>query len=71
MHFSKNQWFEFNKQLNNELLSYKEAVFYFTILIDGLEKCGVGFIVIFLSAVWTLILTAPIHCRGSIGKQVM
>ncbi len=26
---------------------------------------------IFLSAVWTLILTAPIHCRGSIGKQVM
>ncbi len=25
----------------------------------------------FLSAVWTLILTAPIHCRGSIGEQVM
>ncbi len=23
-----------------------------------------------LSAVWTLILTAPIHCRGSIGEQV-
>ncbi len=22
-----------------------------------------------LSAVWTLILTAPIHCRGSIGEQ--
>ncbi len=28
-------------------------------------------IVIFLSAVWTLILTAPIHCRGSIAEQVM
>ncbi len=28
-------------------------------------------IVMFLSAVWTLILTAPIHCRGSIGEQVM
>ncbi len=27
-------------------------------------------IVILLSAVWTLILTAPIHCRGSIGEQV-
>ncbi len=27
-------------------------------------------IVIFLSAVWTLILTAPIHCRGSIAEQV-
>ncbi len=26
---------------------------------------------VFLSAVWTLILTAPIHCRGSIGEQVM
>ncbi len=24
----------------------------------------------FLSAVWTLILTAPIHCRGSIGEQI-
>ncbi len=24
-----------------------------------------------LSRVWTLILTAPIHCRGSIGEQVM
>ncbi len=25
----------------------------------------------FLSAVWTLILMAPIHCRGSIGEQVL
>ncbi len=24
-----------------------------------------------LSVVWTLILTAPIHYRGSIGEQVM
>ncbi len=28
-------------------------------------------IVMFLSAVWTLILTAPIHCKGSIAEQVM
>ncbi len=28
-------------------------------------------IVMFLSAVWTLILTAPIHCRASICEQVM
>ncbi len=28
-------------------------------------------IVMFLSTVWTLILTAPIHCRASIGEQVM
>ncbi len=26
-------------------------------------------IVTFLSAAWTLILTAPIHCRGSNGEQ--
>ncbi len=25
----------------------------------------------FLSAVWTLILTAPIHCRGSIAKDLI
>ncbi len=28
-------------------------------------------IVMFLSVVWTLILTAPIHCRWSTGEQVM
>ncbi len=27
-------------------------------------------IVMFLSDVWTLILTAPIHCRASIAEQV-
>ncbi len=27
-------------------------------------------IVMFLSAVWILILTAPIHCRGSIAEQI-
>ncbi len=26
--------------------------------------------VMFVAAVWTLILTAPIHCRGSTGEQV-
>ncbi len=28
-------------------------------------------IVMFLSVVWTLILTAPIHCRGFIAEQVI
>ncbi len=28
-------------------------------------------IVMFLLAVWTLILTAPIHYKSSIGEQVM
>ncbi len=30
---------------------------------------GVVWIIVFLSAVWTLILTAPIHCRASIAEQ--
>ncbi len=40
-------------------------------LIDGLEWCGllVDYCDV-LSAVWTLILTAPIYCRGSTGEQV-
>ncbi len=39
-----------------------------------MDWSGVGnlwIIVMFLSAVWTLILTAPIHYRASIGEQVM
>ncbi len=32
---------------------------------SGVDYCGV------LLAVWTLIMTAPIHCRGSIGEQDM
>ncbi len=28
-------------------------------------------IVMVLSAVWTLVLTAPIHCRTSFGEQAM
>ncbi len=28
-------------------------------------------IAMFLSNVWTLVLTAPIHCRGTIDEQVM
>ncbi len=31
----------------------------------------VWIIVMFWSSVWTLILTAPIHCRASIAEQVM
>ncbi len=41
-------------------------------LIDGLEWCGlfVEYCDV-LSDVWTLILMAPILCRGSIDEQVM
>ncbi len=37
----------------------------------SLEELQYYGLVMFLSAVWTLILTAPIHCRASIAEQVM
>ncbi len=38
---------------------------------DWIRVDNLWIIDMFLSAVWTLILTAPIHCKGSIGEQVM
>ncbi len=37
-----------------------------------MDWSGVNYLwVMFLSAIWTLILTAPIHCRGCTGEQVV
>ncbi len=38
-------------------------------LLSGVDYLCI--IVMSLSAVWTLILTAPIHCRASIAEQAM
>ncbi len=40
-------------------------------LIDGLSCVDLWIIVMILSALWILVLTAPIHCRVSIGEQAM
>ncbi len=54
---------------NNGFVSNKHAVF---VSQDINWWTGVVWIIVmFLSAVWTLILTAPIHCRASIAEQVM
>ncbi len=56
------------------LVSYKRTALHFNRcqLMDWSRTVDfLWIIVIFLSAVWTLILTAPIHCRGSIGEQVL
>ncbi len=54
------------------LSSDKQVLCHRLILNDVLECVDfLWIIVMFLSTVWTLILTAPIHCRGSIGEQVM
>ncbi len=47
-------------------LLLKNASFRFT----RMDWSGVDYCDVFISC-WTLILTAPIHCRGSIGEQVM
>ncbi len=61
------QTFLFKGHLNLDgFVSYKHSFLLHKTLMDYL-----WIIVMFLSAVWTLILTAPIHCRGSIGEQVM
>ncbi len=44
----------------------------YKMLINGLSLCDyLRIIVTFLSAVWTLFLTAPIHCSESTGDQEM
>ncbi len=62
----------------NTFYSYLLIYFIFTLtgsvspqklLIDGLSGVDYLWIVMFLSAVWTLILTAPIHRKGSIDEQ--
>ncbi len=49
-----------------DLFNTNKQLFTSQTLADGV----VWIIVMFLSAVWTPIL-APIHCRGSIGEQIL
>ncbi len=53
------------KHLNNGFVSYNHAVFHFTRcqLMDWSHVDYLRIIMVFSSAVWTLILMAPIHCR--------
>ncbi len=53
------------KRCFNGFVSYVQTLH--KMLIDAL----VCIIVMFLSAVWTLILMAPIHCRVFISEQTM
>ncbi len=59
------QWILWSEWVPSEILSF--WIFKDVNLWTGV----VCIIVMSLSAVWTLILTAPIHCRASIGEQVM
>ncbi len=46
----------------------KRVFFLHMVLIDWTGVVWIN--VMFLSAVWTVILTAPIHCRSFINEQV-
>ncbi len=65
-YFSRKQWFEVKKKcVSGGFVSYKHAE-------DINWWTGVVWIIVmFLSADWTLLLTAPIHYKGAIGEQVM
>ncbi len=60
------------KHLNDGFVSYKHS-FYFTRhqLMDWSCVDCLWIIVLFLSTVWTLTLTAPIHTRGYFAEQMM
>ncbi len=63
--FDQKQWFEVRNVLMMDLfqlLSSQDVNWWTGVL---------WIIVMFLSAVWTLILTAPIHCRASIAETLM
>ncbi len=66
--FSRKQWFEVKN-------IYMKDLFTDTQLLSNLDvnwwTGAMWIIVMFLSAVWTLILTAPIHYRGSIGEEIL
>ncbi len=67
LYFGQKQPFTVKIYLNDGVVAYKQAAFHIT------RSCVdyLWIIVMFSSVVRTLILTAPIHCRGSIGEQVM
>ncbi len=66
-YLSQNLRFEVKNFLIMDLFLTNTKFLLHKTFINGLE----WILVMFLSAVWTLILTAPIHSRGSIGEQVM
>ncbi len=53
------------------LSSFKQCYFLFitNMLLSTLQDVWIT--CEFVSAVWTLVLTAPIHCRGFIDEQAM
>ncbi len=68
-YFSQKWWFEVKNIFVMDLFLTNTHLF---TLQDVNWWTGVLWIIVmFLSAVWTLILTAPIHRRGSMGEQVM
>ncbi len=56
------------KCLKEGFVSYKHRFSLHKMLIDGLKWCG---LLVDYNVFQLLILTAPIHCRGSIGEQMI
>ncbi len=70
LYISISDGLELNKNVLMSLF-LKNTSFHIKYLMDWSGVDYLWVIMMFLSSVWTLILTAPIHCRASIGEQVM
>ncbi len=65
--FVQKRQFKKLKCLNDRFVYYKRGFSLHKILIYGVLLITE----MFLLVVWTLILTAPIHCRGFVGEHVL
>ncbi len=63
-----NLYFKQKQRFNDGFIYYKHSCSLHKTWINGLDWCGL--LVMFLSAVWILIMTAPIRCRGSTGEHL-
>ncbi len=61
--------FDVRGQQRMDFVTGESVLWIFFARSEGLKLKGI--ILMFLLAFWTLILMAPIHCRWSIGEQVM
>ncbi len=64
--FVRTKGFGLKSWIVDELLFFVHVAFCFTT-----DDVMYLWIIMFLSAVWTLILVAPIHSRGSFGELVV
>ncbi len=67
MDFSLGEELLYIMDFGKKLFFTNSSFSHYKMLTDGLLSCGL----LFLSTVWTLVLMAPICCKGSFGNKMM